>query len=101
MNDPSMTPENAAPVAEGEAVVRDPTGLHARPAVKLTKLAKRFEATVRVRAGDGAWINAKSPNGVMKLKARNGERLGFSADGPDAAEAVRALVALVERDFGD
>jgi phosphocarrier protein HPr len=87
--------------AAGEAVVRDPTGLHARPAVKLTKLAKRFEAAVRVRAGEGAWVNAKSPNGVMKLKARSGERLAFAADGPDAAEAVAALVALVERDFHD
>jgi phosphotransferase system HPr-like phosphotransfer protein len=37
----------------------------------------------------------------MKLKARNGERLAFAADGPDAAEAVGALVALVERDFDD
>jgi phosphocarrier protein HPr len=87
--------------AEGEAVVRDPTGLHARPAVKLTKLAKRFQAAVRVRAGDGTWVNAKSPNGVMKLKARSGERLAFAADGPDAAEAVDALVGLVERDFDD
>jgi len=93
---------DAALVAEGEAVVRDPTGLHARPAVKLTKLAKRFQAAVRVRAGiEGAWVNAKSPNGVMKLKARNGERLAFAADGPDATEAVDALVALVERDFDD
>ncbi len=82
-------------------MVRDPTGLHARPAVKLTKLAKRFQAAVRVRAGEGAWVNAKSPNGVMKLKARSGERLAFAADGPDAAAAVAALVALVERDFHD
>ena len=99
-----MAAEPSSPVpvnAEGEAVVRDPTGLHARPAVKLTKLAKRFEAAVRVRAGDGAWVNAKSPNGVMKLKARSGERLAFAADGPDAAAAVEALVALVERDFHD
>jgi phosphocarrier protein len=85
---------------EGQAVVRDPTGLHARPAVKLTKLAKTFEAAVQVRAGDGAWVNAKSPNSVMKLKARHGELLAFAADGPDAAAAVDALVALVERDFG-
>jgi phosphocarrier protein HPr len=92
---------DAAHPIQGEAVVRDPTGLHARPAVKLTKLAKRFEAAVRVRAGEGAWVNAKSPNGVMKLKARSGERLAFAADGPDAAEAVAALVALVERDFHD
>ena len=102
MADQSPVSENEAPGAQGEAVVRDPTGLHARPAVKLTKLAKRFEATVRVRAGsDGNWVNAKSPNGVMKLKARHGERLAFAADGADAAAAVDALVSLVERDFHD
>lgn len=90
------------PEAAGEAVVRDPTGLHARPAVKLTKLAKRFEATVRVRsAANGAWVNAKSPTGMMKLKARHGETLAFVADGTDAAEAVAALVALVERNFDE
>lgn len=92
----------AASRAGGQAVVRDPTGLHARPAVKLTKLAKRYEAAVRVRVGeDGEWINAKSPNRVMKMKARHGERLVFEAEGPDADEAARALVALVERNFDE
>lgn len=86
--------------AAGQAVVQDPTGLHARPAVKLTKLAKRFESVVRIRVGDsGEWINAKSPNRVMKLKARHGETLAFETEGPDANEAARALVALVERNF--
>jgi phosphocarrier protein len=90
------------PQATGEAVIRDPTGLHARPAVKLTKLAKSFEAAIRVRgAASGAWVNAKSPTGMMKLKARHGETLAFAADGADAAEAVAALVALVERNFDD
>jgi phosphocarrier protein HPr len=90
------------PEATGEAVVRDPTGLHARPAVKLTKLAKQFEASVRVRsAATGGWTNAKSPTGMMKLKARCGETLSFAAEGPDAAEAVAALVALVERNFDE
>lgn len=88
--------------ASGGAVVRDPTGLHARPAVKLIKLAKQFEATVRVRAGNGGeWVNAKSPNRVMKLKARHGETVSFEAEGADAAEAISALVALVERNFDE
>ncbi len=88
--------------ASGDAVVLDPTGLHARPAVKLTKLAKRFAAEVRVRAGAGGdWVNAKSPNRVMKLKARSGETVAFEAEGPDAAAAVSALVALVERNFDE
>ena len=88
--------------ASGDAMLLDPTGLHARPAVKLTKLAKQFAAEVRVRAGGGDdWVNAKSPNRVMKLKARHGETVAFEAEGPDAAAAVRALVALVERNFDE
>ena len=92
---------DAAPVL-GNAVVQDPTGLHARPAVKLTKLAKTFAAAVEISAGDsGKWVNAKSPNAVMKLKASHGETLHVRAAGEDATSAVGALVALVERDFGD
>jgi phosphocarrier protein len=95
------TPE-LPPEATGLAVIRDPTGLHARPAVKLTKLAKSFEAAIRVRAAaTGAWVNAKSPTAMMKLKARHGATLAFAAAGRDAAEAVAALVALVERNFDD
>ena len=83
--------------ATGTVTIVDPTGLHARPAVKLTKLAKRFSANVEIRAGDGgSWINAKSPNAVMKLKAKFGEVLEIRADGDDAADAVQALVELME-----
>ena len=84
----------------GQAVIRDPTGLHARPAVKLTKLAKTFGAVVEVRAGgDGGWINAKSPNAVMKLKAGHGVPLEIRAEGEDAGTAVAALAALVDANF--
>ena len=105
MNDaPKAVPDTMAPVTPttGSAVVNDPTGLHARPAVKLTKLAKGFEAAVRVRAGDnGDWVSAKSPNRVMKLKARSGQRLFFEAEGADADDAIAALVGLVERNFDE
>jgi phosphocarrier protein HPr len=91
---------DSADMVTGDAVIGDPTGLHARPAVKLTKSAKRHDATIEVRAGDtGDWINAKSPNAMMKLKAAHGDRLYFRAVGSDAAAAVAALVGLVERDF--
>lgn len=97
MNDAGGTPEEAV---VGVAVIRDPTGLHARPAVKLTRLAKSFAAAVELRAaGADAWVNAKSPNAVMKMKAGAGATLEFRARGEDAAAAVAGLVALVEADF--
>ena len=84
--------------SEGSVMITDPTGLHARPAVKLTKLAKQFDSTVEIRASPtGAWTNAKSPNSVMKLKAKHGDVLEIRADGADAPAAVEALVALMEK----
>jgi phosphocarrier protein len=86
----------------GKAVIRDPTGLHARPAVKLTKLAKRFGAQIEVRySANGHWINAKSPSAVMKLKAPAHAVLEVRAHGGDARPAVDAICALIERNFDD
>lgn len=83
-------------------VVSHPTGLHARPAVKLTKLAKGYDARIRLRGlPDGAWIDAKSIVKVMALKLRTGTEIELEAEGPQAAEAVAGLTALVERNFDE
>lgn len=82
------------------AVINDPTGIHARPAVKLSKLAKKFEACVRLSATDGKdWIDAKSINSVMKMKAAGGTKLIVKATGSDAHAAAAALIALIQRNF--
>jgi phosphocarrier protein HPr len=77
-------------------------GLHARPSVKLTKLAKTFSATIDLAlAQEGPWIDAKSIAKVMATKAPQNTILYFRASGHDAAAAVRALIELVEQDFID
>lgn len=83
-------------------VIRHPTGLHARPAVKLTKLAKTFKASLRLRAlPDGGWIDAKSIVKVMALKLKTGTEIELAAEGEDAETALDALAGLVERDFDE
>jgi phosphocarrier protein HPr len=82
--------------------ITNPTGLHARPAVKMTKLAKTFTAKVLVAFDDaGPWIDAKSVVKVMALKAPKGTILHFSANGKDAATAIAELSDLVRRDFDE
>jgi phosphocarrier protein HPr len=81
--------------------IGNPQGLHARPAVKLTRLAKGFHAHIRVAVADGQFVNAKSPNAVMKLKARQGDEFAVEADGIDAHSAISAIAALVERNFDE
>lgn len=73
-------------------------GLHARPAVDFVTTANRFGATITVQAGVKA-VNAKSISKVLGLGARQGTTITISAEGADEAEAVAALVALIERNF--
>ena len=82
------------------AVILDPVGLHARPAVKVSKLAKKYASTVEVcDREDGAWINAKSTNALMKMKAPHGMNLYVRANGEDALHAVSEIISLINREF--
>jgi phosphocarrier protein HPr len=84
------------------ALLTNEVGLHARPAVKLTQLAKSFAATVELALEpDGPWVDAKSPVRIMRVKAAKGTLLHFRASGSDADAAVGALVDLVARGFDE
>lgn len=86
--------------ATGSVRIEHEIGLHARPSVKLTQLAKTFGAKIEFAISpEGPWLDAKSIVKVMGSKTPKGSILHFRAEGLDAAAAVQALVALVERDF--
>jgi len=68
--------------------------LHARPAGALAVAAGRFASAVSVTAG-GHTADAKSVLGVMGLGATSGQHVTVSAAGPDAPEAVAALIAIL------
>jgi phosphocarrier protein len=86
----------------GFAPLTNAIGLHARPAVKLTSLAKAYASTVELASSpEGPWFDAKSPVRVMRLKAPKGTVLHFRASGADARQAVDALLALVRGNFGE
>ena len=87
---------------EARVVITNPTGLHARPAVKLAQLAAGFDANIEVRAGeDGEWVRARSTARVMKLKAGAQSTIHFRAEGSEADDALSALVDFVRRDFDE
>ncbi len=98
---PPETDASAADASEADVRLTNDVGLHARPSVKFTKLAKSFAARISVRTAESAWVDAKSIVKVMALKARSGAILRLRAEGEDAAAAVAALVALIRRDFAD
>ena len=88
--------------ANGSVVITHDVGLHARPSVKLTKLAKGFASTLEIAGtAEGPWIDAKSIVKVMAMKARQHSTLFVRAAGADAQAAVDAVVSLVRRDFDE
>jgi phosphocarrier protein HPr len=97
-----VTQSQTSPRVERSVLMRHEVGLHARPSVKLTKLAKNFGARIDLGlSAEGPWIDAKSIVKVMAAKAPKNTVLYFRAEGDDAAAALSALITLVERDFTD
>ena len=68
--------------------------LHARPAGALAVAAAQFSSVVSLTVGASS-ADAKSVLGVMGLGATSGQQVTVSADGPDAEEAVTALIAIL------
>lgn len=92
----------SVPRARSCAVLTHVGGLHARPAIKLTQLAKRFEAAVWIALAEhGPWTDAKSIARVMAMKTPHMATLFFLAEGDGADQATSALARLVESDFAD
>jgi phosphocarrier protein HPr len=86
----------------GSALLTNEVGLHARPSVKLTQLAKKFPARVEFALDPaGPWFDAKSPVQVMRAKAARGTVLHFRCSGESAEEALAAMVSLVHRRFDE
>ncbi len=83
-----------------DVTVRNPTGLHARPATVFASLAKEFQSEVRVRSGDKV-ANGKSLASLLKLGAENGAVIRLMAQGPDEAAALKALKEAVESGLGE
>ncbi|HHN77965.1 MAG TPA: HPr family phosphocarrier protein [Phycisphaerales bacterium] len=75
-------------------------GLHARPAMSLAEIAKKYDSDVALKRGDQK-IDAKSVMEIMLLAATFGTELLIEAEGEDARECVEALRELIDRGFDE
>lgn len=81
-----------------QVTVSNEIGLHARPAAVLVQKANEYESSIFIDK-DGHRVNAKSIMGVLTLAAKQGTKLMLHAEGPDAEEALQALVNLFLNGF--
>ena len=83
-----------------EVTVNNEVGLHARPATYFIQKANEVKSGIWVEKEERR-VNAKSLLGVLSLGIVKGTTITLIADGPDAKEAVEALVQLVNGQLGE
>ena len=75
-------------------------GLHARASAKFVQTVEKFDAEVTV-SRNGESVGGNSIMGLMMLAAGIGTSINVAATGPEAAEVIAALDALVSSRFGE
>lgn len=85
---------------EGQAIITNKTGLHARPAANFVKTASKYKCDIRIEKGSNR-VNAKSIIGVMSLGASQGTEVKIIAEGEDEKQALDALIELIENSLGE
>jgi len=85
-------------IVKKEVIVKNKTGLHARPAALFVQLANKYESEITIIKDDQK-VNGKSIMGILMLAAEKGAKIVIEADGADAEEAINELSGVLSRDI--
>ena len=83
-----------------KVMIKNPTGLHLRPAGILCKEALKYKSSVKFQFMNST-ANAKSVLSVLGACVKSGDEITFTCEGPDEEQALRDMVALVESGLGE
>jgi phosphotransferase system HPr (HPr) family protein len=81
-------------------MIKNPQGLHMRPATKFAEAARQYQSSVTIRLNDRS-VNGKSSFDLMLLAAEPGTELVLEVAGDDAVTALAALADLIENVAAD
>ena len=81
--------------------IKNPTGLHLRPAGILCKAATKFQSHVAIRTADGTEVNAKSVLSVLSACIKTGDVITMICDGSDETEALEDLRQVIQEGLGE
>lgn len=91
---------DAGPAVTRVVRVRNPLGIHARPAALIARTAAGAEIRLR-RLPDGPDASAASLTRLLTLGARAGDEVELTARGPEADAALERIATLFADGFGE
>ncbi len=81
--------------------IKNPTGLHLRPAGVLCKSAIEYSSVVTFKYGGGNIANAKSVLSVLGACIKSGDEIELICEGEDEEKALHEMIALIESGLGE
>ena len=79
-------------------VIENETGLHARPATEIAKIAMKYKCNVNLIV-NGKTINAKSPLMIMSAGIKSKTELQIICDGEDEEQAIEELKIFLQNNL--
>ena len=86
-------------MVSGTTVIKNPSGLHLRPAGILCKEALLYKSKISFKVRN-VTANAKSVLSVLGACVKCGEEIEFNCTGPDEEKALAAMIKIVEDGLG-
>lgn len=81
--------------------IKNPTGLHLRPAGVLCKHAIDYNSVITFKYGGENIANAKSVLSVLGACVKSGDEIELICEGEDEEEALKGIAALIESGLGE
>lgn len=83
-----------------KVIIKNPTGLHLRPAGILCKEAMKYKSLITFVFRDST-ANAKSVLSVLGACVKCGDEIELSCEGDDEVSALGNLIELIEGGLGE
>lgn len=83
-----------------KVIVKNPTGLHLRPAGNLCMEAMKYKSIIKFTFRNST-ANAKSVLSVLGACVKSGDEITLICEGTDEEEALEALSAAIESGLGE
>lgn len=80
--------------------IKNPTGLHLRPAGRLCDTAGKYKSKITFQKGNKT-ANAKSLLAVLGCCIKSGDEVEFTCEGEDEVEALEAVIQLIRNGLGE
>lgn len=81
--------------------IKNPTGLHLRPAGILCKSAMQFKSVITFKYRESLTANAKSVLSVLGACVKSGDEIELFCEGDDEQEALQSIVKIINDGLGE